>query len=393
MAEGIPLIVQKSQVKQKAEAKNKNVQNKDQKSEKSGKTTFEKIIDNAGKDDKSAEKKEDVKLLKFISRVVKKIQDGLPSRLKDTLLAFVKKIIQQSKFSEKEKGDILTLLLKKLKQKDGFSSFISDISKKAAALNFALDAEVNNVSEKNALLAKIKKTMENISAEKEKNRNIDGLSKLVVIDLRKEKIKNNQVHAKTVHAENTGINDKGENIRNHLKSEGTQDSMQYFSLKDGENSLKQEAAPGITNKETSVFDQEMLKRLKDSLKNEVVKQTKIILKENGKGEIRIVLKPESLGRVRMRVQLQNNHIDGRIFVENNNIKEIFESTLNNLNSALKQEGFDSVSLRVSVGNGDQQEQREKPPEYTYSEAADEFEKNAELLFDPGVDYSRVNLFI
>ena len=82
-----------------------------------------------------------------------------------------------------------------------------------------------------------------------------------------------------------------------------------------------------------------------------------------------------------------------LFVENINIKEIFESTLNNLNDALKQEGFDSVSLKVSVGDGNQQDQQEKSSEYTHSEAVEEFEKNVPVLFDPGVDYSRVNLFI
>jgi flagellar hook-length control protein FliK len=119
----------------------------------------------------------------------------------------------------------------------------------------------------------------------------------------------------------------------------------------------------------------MIQKLKNSLDTEIVKQTKLIIKQGGNGEIRIVLKPEALGQIRMRLYLDNNHIDGRIFVENNNIQGVVEESLESLQSALKQEGYDSVALQVSVGHGHGRGEQGKPHEFTsHAEAVEEFEK-------------------
>ena len=97
----------------------------------------------------------------------------------------------------------------------------------------------------------------------------------------------------------------------------------------------------------------VLNQLKESVNNQIVKQAGIVVKGNGTGEIKLVMKPESLGKVRIQLSLNDNHIAGRIIVENNIVREIFESNLDNLYKAFGAEGFENGGLEVSVqGQGD-----------------------------------------
>jgi flagellar hook-length control protein FliK len=88
---------------------------------------------------------------------------------------------------------------------------------------------------------------------------------------------------------------------------------------------------------------------------EIVRQSTVVLRNADSGEIRLVLKPESLGGVRIRVQLQDNHIAGRIVVENNSVREMFQDNLDALTRAFRESGYETGSLDVEVrdrgGNG------------------------------------------
>ena len=98
-------------------------------------------------------------------------------------------------------------------------------------------------------------------------------------------------------------------------------------------------------KSSSIFEQgkeisspagrQAVEKFQEALRNEVVKQSTFVLKDNGGGELRLVLKPESLGRVRINLNMNNNHIAGRIIVENSSVQEMFESNLQNLHEAFK----------------------------------------------------------
>jgi flagellar protein FlbC len=113
---------------------------------------------------------------------------------------------------------------------------------------------------------------------------------------------------------------------------------------------------------------------------EVVKRTGIIVRDGGEGEIRLILKPESLGNVRIRITIENNSVEGRIVVENNSVKELFDASLDNLKASLRQEGFQSASLEVSVGNqrtrqeAENRQQAVSSLELEREEAADEFDR-------------------
>ncbi|MBN2532475.1 MAG: flagellar hook-length control protein FliK [Spirochaetales bacterium] len=406
MAQSVPIIAQETNNNQTAQVKKKEGSGNDNKPGKDEKTSFAAIIEKVEKENQSIHtniKKTtngESRLLKFISQIIKSIQDKLPGSLKNNLLTLVKNIIEQKGFSEKEKGDILKTLLQKIQKKSVFpASLADDIS----ALAFSPGKDIRDTSLKNKLIAGIHTLMDE-KTDKEKRIAHDVSSKLVIIDLRKGKSQKEQGHIQEKSAGVSGKGEAGSTTGHTLKldtHEGSSDTILYFSLKDGTGSQEMNQKPVTIGREHDGFDRQMMEKLRNSLQNEMVKHTKIILKENGNGEIRIVLKPESLGSIRMRVNVQNNHIDGRIFVENNNIKEIVDQAMNNLNHAFKHEGFDSISLRVSVGNGNNQDQQdgkqesrqEGPAVYSYTEAAEEFGKNLEVLFDGSMDYSRVNLFI
>ena len=100
--------------------------------------------------------------------------------------------------------------------------------------------------------------------------------------------------------------------------------------------------------EAKMFQSSVLNQLKDGINSQIVKQAGIIVKGDGTGEIKLVMKPESLGNVRIQLSLNDNHIAGRIIVENNIVREIFESNLENLYKAFGSEGFETGGLEVSV---------------------------------------------
>lgn len=112
----------------------------------------------------------------------------------------------------------------------------------------------------------------------------------------------------------------------------------------------------LSGKQSDVFvslkeRQQLLQQLKDKGNQAIVKQTGFILKKDSSGEIRLVLKPERLGNVKIRINLEDNNIAGKIIVENNTVRDIFEQNLENLYRSLRENGFQNAQLEVSVGNG------------------------------------------
>jgi len=137
-----------------------------------------------------------------------------------------------------------------------------------------------------------------------------------------------------------------------------------------------------------------LQKLNESLKNEIVKNTGIVLKTNDTGEIHLILKPDALGKVKINLNLKDNRLDGQILVENSIVKEIIETSLDSLNMALKKEGFDSISLQVSLnGENKEQQQQETAKSLYRKEHSGEFEKNIPLLATYNTDYNVINLMI
>ena len=128
---------------------------------------------------------------------------------------------------------------------------------------------------------------------------------------------------------------------------------------------------------------------------EIVQQSRIILQDGGKGEINLILKPESLGRVRIKINIQGNSIVGRILVENNSVRELFEGNLEHLRNALRSEGFETAALEVAVGGekAGRDPVKEEFPSMSKEDALDEFEKSMPLLVDFGEEDLLIDLVV
>ncbi|WP_028974876.1 flagellar hook-length control protein FliK [Spirochaeta cellobiosiphila] len=95
-------------------------------------------------------------------------------------------------------------------------------------------------------------------------------------------------------------------------------------------------------------------RLDKSTNNQIVDQAKFVLKDGNAGEIKLILKPESLGRVRIQIDMHEKNIVGKIFVENNIVKQVFEDNMSSLNRSFNSAGY-QTSIDVEVGGQGQKQ--------------------------------------
>lgn len=110
--------------------------------------------------------------------------------------------------------------------------------------------------------------------------------------------------------------------------------------------LKPQSAP-VSPRDALTFQQYLVEKGYGQL----VDQARIVLKDQNAGEIRMTLYPESLGKVKVALDLSDNTLAGQIFVENQTVKEVFQSNLDGLMQAFREGGYSDLSLQVSVGNG------------------------------------------
>jgi len=139
-----------------------------------------------------------------------------------------------------------------------------------------------------------------------------------------------------------------------------------------------------------------IERLREMAGTELVRASTMVLRDGG-GEIRLVLKPESLGSVRVRMNLVDNHIEGRIIVDSAAVKHVFDGSVDALRRALTAEGFQMGSLQVSVGGQDAQADQDRrdrqPPEAVRRVTAQGFERNVPGAEDVSLGDLFVNLFV
>jgi hypothetical protein len=164
--------------------------------------------------------------------------------------------------------------------------------------------------------------------------------------------------------------------------------------------LAERPAAPVSEPAAAARSQQPLPGFQERFIPEVVKQTGIILKGDNSGEIRLVLKPENLGSVRIRLALNESSLDGRIVVDNSSVKELVEAGLDNLKSALRQEGFQAANLEVSVGSrqaGDgaarNRHRAGDSPEAPWSNGTESLDRAVPLFLDLGLEYELVNLVV
>lgn len=141
---------------------------------------------------------------------------------------------------------------------------------------------------------------------------------------------------------------------------------------------------------------DLIRELKDQGSVEILREAKILVKEGQSGEIKLVLRPQELGTVKINLILENKHIVGRIFVENNIVKEALQTAFGDLKEVFAQQGMELGALDVFVSQESREDfwQAENDDADTMpfklAQAVGAVEKHAPVV-TVLEDYSRVNI--
>ncbi|UER67475.1 flagellar hook-length control protein FliK [Borrelia sp. BU AG58] len=84
----------------------------------------------------------------------------------------------------------------------------------------------------------------------------------------------------------------------------------------------------------------------------IVDKARVVLKSNDTGEIRLIIRPKELGSVRINLNLDSgNNLLGRIIVDNQNVRALFEQNMYSISKMLDDNGF-NTSLSLSLAGSD-----------------------------------------
>lgn len=87
---------------------------------------------------------------------------------------------------------------------------------------------------------------------------------------------------------------------------------------------------------------------KSDIVNQVVKKADIIIRE-GHSEMIMKLEPESLGKLNLKIVVENGLITAKFVAESQQVKEVLESSFNQLKDSLQEKGIEVQNFSVSVG--------------------------------------------
>ncbi|MCH4888723.1 hypothetical protein EZV73_14105 [Acidaminobacter sp. JC074] len=168
----------------------------------------------------------------------------------------------------------------------------------------------------------------------------------------------------------------------------SQEVEQKFNVEEQINMMKAESSVISGGKETP---KAMLSR---SVMNQVVQGTKMSINMSDQGsEILIKLNPKNLGNVALKMAFEKGTLLAQIQVENQTVKGIIESNLDDLKSALQQEGYEIGDLDVSVnkentGEGQQGFTGQNKKQFVKFESFEEVEEKIlqQKASQEGIDY-------
>ncbi len=92
------------------------------------------------------------------------------------------------------------------------------------------------------------------------------------------------------------------------------------------------------------------KALEQSVVNQITDKIHSAVR-SGVTEVRIQLRPEALGEVTLKIRIEGDVVTARMQVENQQVKAIVESNLQNLKDSLAQHNLQTGSIDVNVQNG------------------------------------------
>ncbi|AYE36171.1 flagellar hook-length control protein [Borrelia turcica IST7] len=164
-------------------------------------------------------------------------------------------------------------------------------------------------------------------------------------------------------------------VKNFKRNDGVRELFNVearFRVVDNENSVNKynikEAFDGMGEFVGDLYSSDTVKYNKESfignindnlmsewnlkVNHNIVDKAKIVLKSNDTGEIRLILKPRELGSIRINLNLDsNNNLFGRIIVDNQNVRALFEQNMYSISKMLDDNGF-NTSLSLSLAGSD-----------------------------------------
>lgn len=100
---------------------------------------------------------------------------------------------------------------------------------------------------------------------------------------------------------------------------------------------------------------DLVRELKEQGSSEILREAKILVKDGQSGEIKLVLRPQELGTVKINLILENKHIVGKIFVDNNIVKDALQTAFGDLKEVLAEQGMELGALDVFVSQESKQD--------------------------------------
>lgn len=153
---------------------------------------------------------------------------------------------------------------------------------------------------------------------------------------------------------------KRESVEEDLETEDSPNDIDYektsgltrnFTVED-KVSIKEAENFNIGRKD---FDEQIL--------DQIVEKADFNL-ENGKSQVVMKLKPESLGELVMDIEVKDNQIVAKVFVDNNKVKNAIEQNIIILKENLEKTGLEIKTIDVNIGNFDSyKEEKERSREY------------------------------
>ena len=121
-----------------------------------------------------------------------------------------------------------------------------------------------------------------------------------------------------------------------------------------ENTVLPDIKPGIPQSNVTGVESRitasLMKMADETVMEQITGRLQTILR-TGLTEVRLQLRPESLGEVAMRIRIEEDVVQAKIEVQNQQVKEIMERNLPALRDALAQQNLTAGSFDIQINNG------------------------------------------
>ena len=325
--------------------------------------------------------------------LVEQLSTGVDETTKEELVEMISTEIEAGTIEPKELIKELKQVFAKLDKEERveLEKIVSDLIEKlpeseAKAELVKFDAVLENVIKNQVPEEEVKVTP--VQVDNEAAKEIKPLTEQAVST--EKSVQNEPVgETKTDTQQEQTSEKQSEPLVNVTAKTNSKETVQKFTIDDQVNLMKAESSTIVSTKVTPKA------ALSRSVMNQVIQGTKMSINLSDQGsEILVKLNPKNLGNVALKMSFEKGALLAQIQVENQTVKGIIESNLNDLKDALRDEGYEIGDLDVSVnkentGEQEQQSFSQSNRQNVKLETFEEIEEkiaNQNLVGDKAIDY-------